>query len=1188
MKILYKALLPLLLLLPIFVFSQGGAFSCAELQANFQQYQSCATSIPFTNSTNNPSGEAFNTTCIEEPFQGPTWFFMKIKSSGDIQLQISQVSTNGNGTDVDFVLWGPFADLNSVCGQLDIPNEVDCSWLANAVENATINNAIAGELYVLLVDNYSNVPGEITITQTGGTGSSDCGFLSAVEILDNTANEISQLSYCKPDTKELVATVDNSDFPGNLINYRYNYKWYKDDVLIASITDSANSTNSITASETGAYKVDMTAYDSTDPTVDPNLLEVSSDDISLVFVDAPDITLELTGEPCYSPETVLHAIDNSGEFHDYTYTWFRNNAVVPGASANTFTPINSGAYFVRVSNGVCAPFDSNIININATPVVSITDDQSICEGTSYTLTSTIFNSGELTAPFYQWYKDGVAIPGANGTSYTVTSANQTPGTVSDYLLYVTENGVCIRQSNLSHVTIYPKPQLVSNVVLDQCDYIAPNNDGLAITNLTQVYNTLTNNNSQYILTYYLDSGLTQPIANPSSFTNATPSQTIYVTGILPGQNPVCTSNIATISLTVNPTTVATYTNMAPVCPELNGNFGFMDFESHKQVIKDTFFPTNDVTITFYANENDASVEQSPLTNATQMPIGTTTIYTRVEMGNNCFEVGTFQAEVHTAPVQTVVTNINICTSEAVILSTKDPEALSGQSPSVQSSYFYSFDNAENNVAPIAKNTPVNFPAGQTPIFARLYDNNINCFSIVSFEVGAFPNPASTTPDPITTCGDTAAVFDLTVRNTQITDSHPDYLVTFYETQTDMDNGNSIPTPTAYTSGSRTLLVKIINPANTGCPTITSLTLQVTATPGSPDNPDIIQLCDDSGFGVFDVTQNEQQMAGSTPLSELGFRYYTILEDAQANNDNTIADPTSFTNTEQGQQTVYVRVNSTINADSETGIFCYRILEQNVYARPHPQNNLYDYPYKICVDIDGNVVNAAVIDAGLPHGPYDFIWYNGFDAVAGNEIFTANGSVFTTETEGEYSVRITDLTNLALCHTIVNFTTRNSFIPFSLTGNPTELVAFETDNTITAIVTPQSDDFEYSLDNTPWQDSNVFTDVREGIYTLSVRNKYGCGELSTMVVVTDYPRFFTPNGDGYNDNWNIGGRLALDKSNVFIYDRYGKLLTEIVTNETGWDGTYNGNPMPADDYWFRINYTVGGQKKEFLGHFSLKR
>lgn len=74
-------LLKLLVLLSVICLkmnAQGGASSCAELEANYQAYQSCATSIPFSSSVGGNS-ESFNTSCIPTAFVGPTWFFIEVK-----------------------------------------------------------------------------------------------------------------------------------------------------------------------------------------------------------------------------------------------------------------------------------------------------------------------------------------------------------------------------------------------------------------------------------------------------------------------------------------------------------------------------------------------------------------------------------------------------------------------------------------------------------------------------------------------------------------------------------------------------------------------------------------------------------------------------------------------------------------------------------------------------------------------------------------------------------------------------------------------------------------------------------------------------------------------------------------------------------------------------------------------------
>ena len=92
-----------------------------------------------------------------------------------------------------------------------------------------------------------------------------------------------------------------------------------------------------------------------------------------------------------------------------------------------------------------------------------------------------------------------------------------------------------------------------------------------------------------------------------------------------------------------------------------------------------------------------------------------------------------------------------------------------------------------------------------------------------------------------------------------------------------------------------------------------------------------------------------------------------------------------------------------------------------------------------------------------------------------------------------------------------------------------------------------------------------------------------------IYITDkfiYPHFFTPNGDRYNDTWEIETqKLVKENTPVYIYDRYGKLLKIISTGKVQWDGTYNGKLLPATDYWFSIELITG---EIFTAHFSLKR
>ena len=92
------------------------------------------------------------------------------------------------------------------------------------------------------------------------------------------------------------------------------------------------------------------------------------------------------------------------------------------------------------------------------------------------------------------------------------------------------------------------------------------------------------------------------------------------------------------------------------------------------------------------------------------------------------------------------------------------------------------------------------------------------------------------------------------------------------------------------------------------------------------------------------------------------------------------------------------------------------------------------------------------------------------------------------------------------------------------------------------------------------------------------------------MVMDYPLFFTPNGDGYNDTWNIVGIAMQPNAKIYIFDRYGKLLKQLSPIGTGWDGTFNGELVPTSDYWFTVEYNEPktGASKQFKAHFTLKR
>ncbi|MFE3870823.1 T9SS type B sorting domain-containing protein [Flavobacterium sp. ZS1P70] len=145
------------------------------------------------------------------------------------------------------------------------------------------------------------------------------------------------------------------------------------------------------------------------------------------------------------------------------------------------------------------------------------------------------------------------------------------------------------------------------------------------------------------------------------------------------------------------------------------------------------------------------------------------------------------------------------------------------------------------------------------------------------------------------------------------------------------------------------------------------------------------------------------------------------------------------------------------------------------------------------------------------------------------------------------------------------------------------------NKIVTVTDPVGVDYLYRLDDGPFQESPIFEYVSLGTHALTVANKNGCSTLTVNnVLVIDYPKYFTPNSDGFHDTWNIFSLEDQTDFRILIFDRYGKFLKEIRPKSLGWDGMYNGNPMPANDYWFSVEYAEQNISKIFKSHFSLKR
>ena len=254
--------------------------------------------------------------------------------------------------------------------------------------------------------------------------------------------------------------------------------------------------------------------------------------------------------------------------------------------------------------------------------------------------------------------------------------------------------------------------------------------------------------------------------------------------------------------------------------------------------------------------------------------------------------------------------------------------------------------------------------------------------------------------------------------------------------------------------------------------------------------------------------------------------------------------------------------------------------QTIYARITNIQGCYsDYPLDLIVNTFPAIITdeevglcentSIILDAG-----------SGFTSYTWNTTPVQNAQTITVANSGTYSVILTNDSN---CSKTKTFTVTPSGIA---TINDIIINDFSENNTITVDYTGIST-YVFSLDGTNYQSAPTFTNLSEGVYTVYVKDTKDCGIVPATFYILDYPKFFTPNGDGINDFWSIKNlnQRNLQNGTIEIFDRYGKLIHQINTRNQVWDGTFNGINLPSSDYWFQMKLADG---KIIKGHFSLKR
>jgi gliding motility-associated-like protein len=199
----------------------------------------------------------------------------------------------------------------------------------------------------------------------------------------------------------------------------------------------------------------------------------------------------------------------------------------------------------------------------------------------------------------------------------------------------------------------------------------------------------------------------------------------------------------------------------------------------------------------------------------------------------------------------------------------------------------------------------------------------------------------------------------------------------------------------------------------------------------------------------------------------------------------------------------------------------------------------------------------------------------------------NPTAFEKTNSGDQIVYAKGVNSKFSCSEIAQITLRTLPSSQNLTSIPTPNIAEFTGgkNSIELITPSTTASYEFSIDGINYQNSSFFVGIPKGNYIAYIRNRANCEYATYPFTILDYPAFFTPNGDGFNDLWKVDGLDLYPQAMISIFDRFGKLLKQMNSNFLGWNGTFNGSPLPADDYWFRL---ILDDNQIVNGHFSLKR
>lgn len=621
------------------------------------------------------------------------------------------------------------------------------------------------------------------------------------------------------------------------------------------------------------------------------------------------------------------------------------------------------------------------------------------------------------------------------------------------------------------------------------------------------------------------------------------------------------------------------------CDDTNDGFSAFNLKEAENAFVAS---TTGLTFSYFENLTDAQNNNTiaSITNPTaytNQVVSNDVVYVRVENIHGCFRVGTLNLNISTTSIPSSFQNVFTVCDDILSGSNTDGIAtfnFSSVTSQIQALYpvgqlltiKYYKNQADalaeqNAIADTSNYTNIGYPNTQN-IYVRV-DSQVNndCLGLghhITLNIERIPFIENLVLNHCDDNQDGFYGFDTSNLQTTLLNGLTGASITYKD-----QNGNALPSPlpNPFVTSSQTITARATNTTTTACYDEATIQFIVDDLPEAfPIASTLTTVCDDEvnpllqdGLFSFNTSTFQATILGSQ--TGMLVNYY-------AANGAALPSPlpNPFTTT---TQTIIAEVINSINTN------CKATLSIPFVVKPTPRINTTGTEL-VCSD---NPNFIKTIDAGLEDvstiNNFSYQWFLDGTILSGETNYS-----LVVNTEGSYTVLVTNAQNCSKTRTITvtasNIATIENIVINDLSDN----------NSILVNVTG-SGDYEYSLDGENYQISNIFYNVSSALYTVYVKDTNDCGIAEKEISLLGIPKYFTPNNDGYNDYWNINGISTTynAKTTISIFDRYGKLIKEILPLSKGWDGVYNGKNAPSTDYWYVINLEDG---RTFKGHFSLKR